>query len=201
MAIGPYWNGPYDPALAVLTGTLIAIIWYVYLTFMVVTHEEPSRAIVQVGSDQGPRELNFMVHNISHERSLTVRLSIRIFRDGELLEIPEELRGEAGNQVEVLPRTQWERKIKVAPAKSVESSRLGPAVQMGEPEEFLIEYGAAWVDDLNNRATAGPYNYVVQTLSLEIKQLPTSTEVAARFNHLDERVSKDSSKKLCKAIR
>lgn len=135
-------KGPYDPNLAVLTATLIAVIWYAYFTFRGV--RRPARVDLRINPDlhldsrlQKPA-LRPEVENKT-DRRLTVRFYVCIWVDREPVPLGPFYRGE--RPVAVPGRRAPRGLIPLDGHLKWREERLAS-------EEVLVAFRAEWVDEL-----------------------------------------------------
>jgi|SRR5579859_1716718 len=168
LAVGPNIHGPYDPSLAVLTATLVAVIWYTFFSYCAL-HREPA-AVIGFELEKAPsRMIVAHVENRSPFRSVAVRWRVVGRRDGTDLDTGPEL-GPGEAVLNLLPGEQREMNFPFAPAKGVTGSPYGPAVQLGEPEKAFLQAEIVWQDDLRHTGSLGPHVYTVDVQDLAIQR-------------------------------
>src|SRR5712691_4439877 len=79
-------GGKYDPTLAILTLTVIAVIWYTYFTYRSV-HEKPLAYVVVELTYDGSFEVLAPIVRNPTERGLEVRLNLDIWVDRKAVAI------------------------------------------------------------------------------------------------------------------
>lgn len=72
MAVVPNWRGRYDPSLAVLTATLVAVIWYTFFSYCAL-HRAPAALVTFRVYHAGPRMVVALVENRSADRTVLMR--------------------------------------------------------------------------------------------------------------------------------
>jgi hypothetical protein len=78
LAVWPNRHGRYDASLAVLTATLIAIVWYTYLTYLMATREEPTYLALSLEYIHSHRALRPIISNPT-TREVTVRIAFDVW--------------------------------------------------------------------------------------------------------------------------
>ena len=94
LAVGPFIGGTYDGTLAVLTATLITVIWYTYFTYRAV-HREPETFLVTAlrTSTSTPLLLHPVVRN-PMTRAVSVRVHVEAWVDGQSVDLGPFYRGD-----------------------------------------------------------------------------------------------------------
>ena len=81
MAVLPAFRGArYAPDLAILTTTLIAVIWYTYFTYQAVNQVEPGRLRFSLRADVERRQLHIRLENPTRT-TVTARINQRVWAD------------------------------------------------------------------------------------------------------------------------
>ena len=167
LAIGPNWRGRYDPTLAVLTATLIAIVWYTYFSFLAVHREEASELLLNVVRQPAGREIQLILRNPTRTRRLRVRFFVEVWRNGvrqPSTSLSETMKGEP---FDLEPGNEYHHGVTFAPPLGVPP--FGPAVQLGEKPEALLRAAATWEDDIGASGVIAPRNWGVGVLNLSLR--------------------------------
>jgi hypothetical protein len=153
-----------------------------------------------VSTDASRRAVRFLLVNQSRERAVRVRWFAELWRGGQLQDLPPVLRGELAHQVFLQPRETIEREVTLSPAHGKEGSDLGPALELGEPEDVPICCGAAWIDDLGDRAIAGPFHWLLKIDAFTLTQLAVDADIKRHFAGLRSRLNSHTLKKAAKEL-
>jgi hypothetical protein len=139
LAIGPNYSGRYDPTVAVLTATLVSLVWYTYFTFQLVNRRPPIRLSVDLSMDPsvGGLILRPIVSN-PNETPLHIEMTVEVWIGGVELTLDEFFRGR--DRVLLMPGDN------VSPAIPVEGEKLGGS------DSILVRMHAWWHDDHGNSA-------------------------------------------------
>lgn len=142
LALAP--EGPYDPRLAVLTATLVAVIWYAYFTFRAGT--PPARVALNLNPGRGnPRGIYPEVKNLT-DRHLHARIFVRVWvGDDPFTTLEAVFQGKRwllieggrakGNAIDLDPHLDW--------AEPEEPGSLR--------QEVYVAFKAEWIDSLCER--------------------------------------------------
>jgi len=102
LAIGPNWRGRYDPNLALLAATLIAVVWYTFFNYCALHRDELGRLGCRL---QNPRErtIELLATNGSRYRTLRGRVRVLVQRAGQAMALPATLSGDLKEEFTLLP--------------------------------------------------------------------------------------------------
>jgi hypothetical protein len=147
-------GGPYDPTVAVLTATLIAIIWYTFFTFQAV-HREPA-TWVSFDLEQRPNGTRGLEHHLvvtnPTDRVVWIRPMLQAWTDGELvMDHPLGVRVEEG-RFPLGPRESFEMR----PFMPQTNAKYDPATgKTGPPDftELLVALYLEWKDESGRTGT------------------------------------------------
>lgn len=168
LAVGPNLHGVYDPSLAVLTATLVAVIWYTFFSYCALHRE--AAATIDFRLERAPsRMIVAHVENRSSFRNVVMRWRVVGRRDGADLDTGPEL-GLGDTVLNLLPGEQREMNFPFAPAKGVTGSPYGPGVQLGEPQKAFLRAEVVWQDDLRHTGSRGPDVYAVDVQDVVIQR-------------------------------
>lgn len=145
LAPGGVTGGEYDAELAVLTGTLVALIWYAYFTFRV-ARSIPSLSIA-TGLQFAQEHLGLMPEVMNPtDRRLDVRITLGLWIDGERVPLGEFYEGD--------------RRVPIDPGRKFIGNYLAldDHLDLTEPDEYrvrsiqnqrcLVAMQVAWIDNL-----------------------------------------------------
>lgn len=170
LATIPNWHEPYDANLAVLTATLVAVIWYTFFSYCALHQVPAARVVFRLDHDRSvPRMIVAHVENQSPERSIRLRWRVLGRRNGANMDTGSEL-GAGDLTISLRPGEIRELNFRLAEAVGVPESNVGPAVQLGEPEDALLRAELVWVDDIRNGDYVGPDYYAVDVRNMAIRR-------------------------------
>jgi hypothetical protein len=174
-------RGGYDPTLAVLTATLIAIVWYTFFTYCAIHREESSRLKVSLDRLESDRQrfLALTIANSTAERVINFRIRLEVIRNGAKLEAHPVF--SMAEEFTLHPGHSYEGVQEISPALAVEGSKFGPGVQLGEPERFYSRLTIAWSDDLGEVGVIGPQHYSFDVRALTRKIVYVRTQLDQAF--------------------
>lgn len=152
LAIGPAFVGEsrYDPALAVLTVTLIALIWYTFFSFVAAFGEPASIVLAELR--RAGHNVEPVLRNASR-RNVWASLFLRVWVDGEERHRQRFFRGR--------PRFLGaeERLVESVPVIDEDDINRTPARHEPRFNEILVMMRVIWVDDNEDLGDTGPRYY------------------------------------------
>lgn len=181
-AIGPNWDGEYAPDIAVLTLTLIAIVWYTYYSYLAVHREVPGRVGVDISMRDRFRVLSIKVANPS-PRFLQARLHLDLWVDGAPISTGETWQGAPGHEVELDPGEELPATIDLSNTETFEPDNEGGGTYTGATE-CRLRFRATWVDDLGDEGATSWKYWKGNLVNHIIRRVLTTAEVSALFGHL-----------------
>lgn len=156
LAVLPALQGPvrYDPSLAVLTATLIALVWYTFFAYVAAAKLEPS--YVRVGLDRDGYELEPRIENPTR-RSLRARIWMKVWAGG----VPQEQSAFYSGADERFfgPEARLKGSVQAKEYFKVTRDDFGEEVP-GLPEIFVM-LRVKWTDDSDESGDTGPRYYRV----------------------------------------
>jgi hypothetical protein len=176
LAVGPNWGRSYDPSIAILTATYVAIVWYTYVTYRAVHRDEMTRLTISASRASSTREILLMIKNPTTERRITVRIFGELWRHGERQSLGVNADTLGGEPLVLSPGREFANLIEIDPAIGVPGSPLGPAVQLGEPEFALLRVEVDWEDDLGAAGRLGPDTWSIRVLDMSVSQFARVTQ-------------------------
>jgi hypothetical protein len=179
----PPW-GPYNRSLAVLTATLIGLIWYTFFNYCALHRDERSRLQFLVARAAANRMIEFTVKNPTIERQIEFRWRVVGFRNSQAMRVPVSLGDPNQHAFELVPGEQRGEAIQIAPATGVAGTNFGPSVQLGEPEEAVLQLDIAWRDDLGGTGSIGPEWYAVDILDCRVNRYQDRRRGKEAFGNL-----------------
>jgi hypothetical protein len=162
-------RGRYDPTLAVLTATLVVLVWYTFFTYCAVHRDEPTTILVEVRK-AALRRIEVMVRNASSGRRVRVRLRIAGQRNGQAMPMPPGVDGSRKHELLLLPSEIRTEVIAIDPAQPRAGSKFGPKVALGEPEQAIVCVSVAWWDDLGESDVLAPDYWAVDIRHVDVRR-------------------------------
>ncbi|MDO8502140.1 MAG: hypothetical protein Q7S20_09885 [Gemmatimonadaceae bacterium] len=182
-------RGRYDPNLAVLTATLVVLVWYTFFTYCAVHREEVSSIGLAV-QRTAASTVEVIVSNRSSIRRVTVRLRIQGQRDGAPMTMPVGVDGGGENDLSLLAGESRTEVITLAAAKSKPGSQYGPGIDLGESEQAILCVALGWRDDVNDSSSLGPDFWAVDVLDAKVRRYQRTSSALDAWRRLGgEKVS------------
>jgi len=149
-------HASYSPQLAVLTATLIAVIWYTYFTFLAVHREEGGLVVYDLHYDPSDNSIDLKLKNPTR-RTVVAYAHMRVFLDDtEIENLPP---GFTGSPIRLTPLRDASRHADLP--KLIEM--LGPQDSSGYPPPRFSHTRAVitidWTDELGGSGRVGPDTY------------------------------------------
>jgi hypothetical protein len=144
-------NGPYDPTLAVLTATLVGIIWYTFFTFQAVHRVAPVWVELDLvrRASGGGHDLLAVVRNPT-EYLLKVSVTQRVWGERALLSVIPIHGGSAGEFFELPPMDTFEVTVKTMQEYEYDVGGTASA----KYEDLVLELSAEWKDSFGRSGTS-----------------------------------------------
>ena len=160
-------DSKYDPTLAVLTATLVSLVWYTYFTYRVVTNAPPTMLDFGLSYQRQPATLSLSIQNQQrHHVSCVVTFAI-CSRNGEW-ELPPPYKGMEADRFHLKPGEAFHGSLAI----HTEVESLPP-----ESRSVLVTAHASWQDETGDDGCAGPKSWVVDVESQSIRRLFSDSEV------------------------
>jgi len=183
LSIGlPPW-GAYDRNLAVLTATLIALIWYTFFTFCALHREERGRLTFLVARGAS-RAIEFTVKNPTLERLIEFRWRVAGARHGKAIDLAPALGDPVAHLFALMPGEQRGDAFHIAEPAKVPGSQYGAAVQRAEPDQMVLQIDLVWRDDIGGEGSIGPEFYAVDVLDCRVNRFQDRAKGADTFRAL-----------------
>lgn len=144
------WTDWYDPSLAVLTATLLAVIAYAFFTYWAATRKEST--ILRLDLDRDKYTLKPTVENPT-KRRVTVNLKMRVLIDSER-ELPQGAFYTGRDDFTLLPGETFSGSVWLYPQLELESAP-GEGLQPLH-DEIKVVLSADWSDDIDEEGSVGP---------------------------------------------
>lgn len=144
MALLPaIWGGRYVPDLAILTTTLIAVIWYTYFTYQAVNRVEPGRLRFDLRADVERRLLHIRLENPTRT-TVTARINQRVWADdGIAADATDVYDGSDQSEVIVGPS---ERLVVTQPFPIFVTARTANSSSVTLGSEIFVAMWLTWED-------------------------------------------------------
>lgn len=180
LAGGGTFRGRYDPNLAVLTATLVAVIWYTFFSYCAIHRTEASRLNWALQRSPGKRMVEVYVENVTAGRRISLRCRLLGWRDHAPMTLHSTLTGD--DWFTLKPGEPFVRNFPVPDAKG--TAPWGPKVQLCEPAEAIMRLDIAWRDDLGDAGSLGPEYYALDVLDCEVRRYQSDAEAKRTWTAL-----------------
>ena len=172
-------RGEYNPNLAVLTLTLIAVIWYTYFTYRSV-HREP-RAYLLLQLDYEP-QLEILYPSLRNptERTLAVRLTLDIWVDSTKVTLDPFYSGQEAKDVG--PTQGFRGAVDLVPHNKIVRDDYRRPVSGAN--EVLVRLKAGWTDDLGDTGETLPIYKRIEPMQGQHHDLVAPSEIDRHFGQL-----------------
>jgi len=185
LAILPNRHGVYDPALAILTVTLIAVIWYTFLSFCAVFRVEESSLEYRVQQAKVDHTIEAYICNRSRTRDITFLWRLLIVRNGAIVHTDGTLAGDGSRPLRLKPGEDRSEPVRLAELQGVPGAAFGPAIQAGEPEEAIARLDIAWRDDLGEFGDVRPEYWAIDLHACAVRRYQDDAEAERRWTSLN----------------
>ena len=181
LAIAPAFHGnaQYDPTLAVLTATLISLVWYTYFTYKAVNKDPPTILDFGFSYQKSPASMSLSIQNQRHHHvSCAIAFSI-ITANGEW-PLPPPYTG------------QKEDKILLKPGEAFHGSVQVDSLIASLPENqrsIIVTAKGIWEDEVGEEGVAGPKSWTVDIEKQTVRRLYSKSEVDAEILKIKKGVS------------
>jgi len=164
------FGGSYDPTLAVLTATLVAVIWYTYFSYLAVHKQLPTRLSTDFQAEShNLLHLHPVLSNPNHGY-IRVRVYLDLWFDGR----PFPTDGfYSGKETLVL-----------APGDGFSGNIEIDEATLGNPDTLLVRLRAEWEDDAGNSGTTPWKHWSVDTATTEAAAIVGESEIGRLFDNL-----------------
>ena len=154
LAIVPNFTGSYDPNLAVLTLTVVAVIWYTYFTYCGLHRESPTILHLQVEGAIHPSsaQLKPIIANRS-PRTVAATLHLTVSVDADEVPLGAIYRGET--QLDISPYETFTGSVPVSD-EIMKSQQNSMGEVLFTREAIRVVFRVDWTDDLQEKGTVGP---------------------------------------------
>jgi hypothetical protein len=179
LAVGPFIGGRYDGTLAVLTATLVTVIWYTYFTYRAVHREAETFLLTALKTSTTTPLLLMPVVRNPMARAVSVWTHVEVWVDGEPVDLGPFYRGE---EARVLGAQQGFRG----------SLGLGPHVRSHvdkgnfqfDTKQMCARMHVRWTDAFGETGNTLPLHLWWSTPAHWPTVLVAPSDIAAHFNGL-----------------
>ena len=170
-AVAPAFSGSaeYDAALAVLTATLVSLIWYTYFTYQAVNNSPPTMLDFGLGYQSRPATLSLSIQNQRHHH-VTCIISFQIFTQNGIWPIPAPYTGRTDDEFLLKPGEAFHGKLDVADlVSSLPLTR----------RSVVVTARGTWKDETGEDGIAGPKSWALGLEDQSMRRLYSSSELEA----------------------
>ncbi|MGZ5443910.1 MAG: hypothetical protein ACXW5U_18500 [Thermoanaerobaculia bacterium] len=153
--------------MAVLTATLLSLIWYTYFTYRAVNNEPPTMVDIGFGYQRSPASMSFSVQNQRHHH-LECTIGVRILAVSGDHQLPPPYGGRDADRFILKPGEAFHGSLPVG--ELVESLPL-------HRRTVLVTATAVWQDETGDTGTAGPKSWLVDLENQSMRRLYSRSEV------------------------
>lgn len=150
-------GGTYDPTLAVLTATLIAIIWYTFFTFQAVHREAPGWVVVDL-VEQRVQGMNVYMRQFVAvnpvDRVLTISPRVKVWLNGELKRDGAIVVGDK-ESFQLGPGEEFQQNVAIGLGQKVRDPKTNQ-FRHDANSPCLVELSATWKDDIGRSGQTIP---------------------------------------------
>ena len=184
LAIVPDFSGVYDPTLAILTVTLIAVIWYTFLSFCAVFRVEESSLEYRVQQAKVDHTIEAYICNQSRTREIRFVWRLLIVRNGVIVSTGGTLAGDGSRPLRLRPGEVRSEPVRLAKLQPVPGAAYGSAIRAGEPEDAIARLDIAWRDDLGELGDLRPEYWFIDLHACAVRRYQDDEEAGQRWTSL-----------------
>jgi len=164
LAIGPAPRGPYDRSLAVLTATLVAVIWYTYATYQGVFGRKGTHLDLAMEYEPSSAALRPIIRNLSDNR-VRIRIRLTAYWDA-LTQVPFDEFYSGGEEVPLEPH-----------------SGIGGWLEIGaqNAKVLIVRMQVEWWDDAGQEGTTEPRYWLIELDRARISAVIGAANIATIF--------------------
>jgi hypothetical protein len=179
--IEPLMPNIYSGSLAVLTATLIAIIWYTYYTHVSVTRLEPVwvKAKLEKHAHLG---LTPIIENVTKTRILEVRPELHVWVKDEEVDFGPFYRASHEERVILGPGESFGGKVRFDQAVPFHVAGNSYGESRPEPGAARITFRVFWKDDAGVEGSTPLRHYTMDHISGELVARLGAAEVTRHFS-------------------
>jgi hypothetical protein len=176
LAIAPvFWaDVEYDPTLAVLTATLVSLIWYTYFTYKAVNNEPQTQLDFGFAYQKDPALMSLSIQNQRHHHVLcTVSFSIKTAHG--TWELPAPFSGHNDDQFHLKPGEAFH--------KSVNIQELIDSLPK-DNRNVVVTATGIWEDEADEDGIIGPKSWAVGLDDQSMQRLYSKSEVDSEIQRI-----------------
>ncbi len=174
LSIAPFfWTEVvYDPTIAVLTATLVCLIWYTYFTYRAVNNEPMTQLDFGFGYQKEPvATLSLDTQNQrNHNVLCVIHFSIQTYR-GEW-PMPPPYTGQTDDQLHLKPGEAFHGSIHIQ--ELIDSLPL-------DKRTVVVTAEGKWQDEVNEEGIIGPKNWSLDLQNQSMRRLYSKSELDAEL--------------------
>ena len=176
LAILPGLLGPatYNPGLAVLTATLVTLVWYTFFTYLAATRQEPSFLGIRLERDG--LELEPRVENPTR-RSLSAEIFLRVWVGSQ--EKPQSAFYCGAEPLFLGPEGEFKGCVQGRDFLHFTQGAAGG--ETANESELKVMLRVRWKDDLGETGDTGPRYYRVPVYGPDVIAVVAETNIARFF--------------------
>ncbi|MFI5168083.1 MAG: hypothetical protein ACHQQS_15860 [Thermoanaerobaculales bacterium] len=174
LAVGPNFRGAYDPTLAVLTLTLIAVIWYTYFSYRLANPHLPTVLRVGLTGRGAPADVLLTPElNNDSPNSVSCQITLELWADDAVIPQDDFYSGHVSMPLD--PQGVWSGRAKIPRARlpAAPAPQDSPAFKSAKARLTV-----RWTDQFGEDGISGPvhcyadadtfYNFITLTTEPEI---------------------------------
>lgn len=171
LAIGPAPHGPYDRSVAVLTATLVAVIWYSYFTFLGVFRRRPTHIDLAMEYEATSGALRPIIRNLSDNR-VRARIRLSAYWDA-LAPVPFDAFYSGNEEVTLEP-----------------NGGIGGWIEIGKQDAkvLVVKMQVDWWDDAGREGSTEPRYWHIELDRARISAVIGSSNIARIFGDAERHV-------------
>lgn len=183
LAIVPNIGGAYNPMLAILTLTLIAIVWYTYFTYCAVNREESTIiqiSLFEVKGDASSTAIRPRVKNLT-KRTVQIRPELEIWIDKQPLPQSDFFSGNVPSFL--VPYDEWIGNVPID-KEVMRPKRDEFGGILATRKTILIRFSLHWTDDLKEEGSTGQKHWEWDVLRQRLIYVVDPARITELFKDL-----------------
>jgi hypothetical protein len=184
-AVGPNLGGQYSPSTAVLTLTLIAVVWYTYFTYREVHREEPGRIDVTMELSEHKAYALLVTIGNPTARVLSARLFMDLWVEDEPVATGDTWRGSRDQAVRLDPGEAIPARVDLSASVTIERDEFGGTI-ITRGISVKIRFKAEWTDEFGDEGSTGIKYWQGQLMERTIRRIFTAAEIDTVFGPLPQ---------------
>jgi hypothetical protein len=187
-AVGPNLGGQYSPSIAVLTLTLISVIWYTYFTYREVHREEPGRIEVTMELSEYKAYALLITIGNPTPRVLSARLFMDLWVDDEPVGTGATWQGSRDHAVRLDPGETLPARIDLSNSVKIERDEFG-GTSPTRGFSVKVRFKAEWTDEFGDEGSTGIKYWKGKILERTIRRIFTTAEIDMIFGPLSQNLA------------